>query len=191
MSQQEVFKNSCPKDWRLKQKKRELKNEKDKCKVVGIYYYEDEDDEGYFKVDLFGFQSIYRLTFLFCSIIAISFRGYPYCICLFYVFLKVDVVQHIIKALTRSRELITKPLCFCLFYKAFLFLFPGKQLFFVGLISASVLLVFAIVGFIFIHDYFEASSPLFCNTLWECFISISREGPVRINNNNYNCYCCC
>ena len=76
-----------------------------------LYYYEDEDDDGYFKVDFFGFQSMYRLIFLFCSIIAIPFRGYPYCICLFYVFLKVDVVQHIIEALTRSREL-TKPLCF-------------------------------------------------------------------------------
>lgn len=69
------------------------------------YYYEDDDEnDGYFKIDLFGFQSLYRLIFLACSIAAIFLRGYTYCICLFYVFLKVDVVQYILTALTRARK---------------------------------------------------------------------------------------
>ncbi len=120
-SQQEILKDLCPKDWRLKQKRRNIKkksskdkkkrrniNQNNKDKFEEPYYYEDEDDDGYFKVDFFGFQSMYRMIFLFCSLIAISLRGYPYCICLFYVFLNVDVVQHILEALTRSRKLIIK-----------------------------------------------------------------------------------
>ena len=49
---------------------------------------------------------------------------------------------------------------------------------FVGFISAGVLLVFAVVAFIFLHDYFEASGDpaLFCDNLWQCFMSVTREG---------------
>ena len=98
VSQQECFKSICPNDWRLKQKKRKKGDDN----VEDYYYDEDDDDDGYFKVDVFGFQSIYRFFFLICSIAAIPLRGYTYPICLFYVFLKVDVVQYILTALHRS-----------------------------------------------------------------------------------------
>ncbi len=112
-SQQEMFRSLCPKDWRLRQKRRDIQElfttDVDGNTSLGedpedLYYYEDEDEEGYFKVDIFGFQPVYRFVFLICSIAAIPLRGYPYCICLFYVFLKVDVVQYILTALSRSRE---------------------------------------------------------------------------------------
>lgn len=67
---------------------------------------DDDDCDGYFKIDFFGFQSLYCLIFLLSSIAAIPLRGYPYCICLFYVFLKVDVVQYMLEALTRARKSI-------------------------------------------------------------------------------------
>ncbi len=49
---------------------------------------------------------------------------------------------------------------------------------FVGMIAAGVLLVFGVVAFIFLHDHFNETddNPLFCNTLWQCFVSVSREG---------------
>ena len=115
VTQQEIFKDRCPKDWRLKQKRRDVKipvigsddDDTDDEDFEDLYYYEDDDDDdGYFTVDVFGFQSTYRFLFLICSIAAIPLRGYPYCICLFYVFLKVDVVQYILTALSRSRKYI-------------------------------------------------------------------------------------
>ena len=99
VSQQECFRSRCPNDWGLKQKKRKKGDDN----VEDYYYDEDEDGyHGYFKVDIFGFQSIYRFFFLICSIAAIPLRGYTYPFCLFYVFLKVDVVQYILTALHRS-----------------------------------------------------------------------------------------
>ena len=68
------------------------------------YYYEDEKEDGYFEVPIFGVQSMYRFVFLMCSIAAIPLQGYPYCICLFYVFVNVDVVQYIFTALYGSCE---------------------------------------------------------------------------------------
>lgn len=123
-----------------------------------------------------GFQSIYRVLFMICSLAAIPLRGYPYCFCLFYVFLNVDVVQYIVIALTRSRELKRFLFVLKICLSSCNFSFSGKQLFFVALIGLAVFLVFAIGAFVFVHDYFEPSTPLFCNTLWECFISVAREG---------------
>ncbi len=97
-----VFKEHCPKDWRLKQKIEILNKKSTDVDKLEKSYYED----GYFEVDPLGFQSMYRLIFLLCSGSAIPLRGYPYCICLFYVFLNVDVVQHILEALRRSCKLI-------------------------------------------------------------------------------------
>ena len=182
VSQQEMFRSICHKDWRLRQKK--LGNQELLTTVKDgntnlaedpkdLYYYEDEDKDGYFKVDIFGFQSVYRFVFLICSIAAIPLQGYPYCICLFYVFLKVDVVQYILTALSRSCEYYNGKLQ--LLYCP---LSLGKQLVFVGMIAAGILLVFGVVAFIFLHDHFNKTNnnPLFCNTLWQCFVSVSREG---------------
>ena len=58
------------------------------------------------------------------------------------------------------------------------------------MIAAGVLLVFGVVAFVFLQDHFNETddNPLFCNTLWECFVSVSREGlldtlgPVSVNS---------
>ena len=56
--------------------------------------------------------------------------------------------------------------------------FLGKLLVFIGLITAGIFLVFSVVAFLFIQDHFNETddNPLFCNSLWQCFISVSREG---------------
>ncbi len=57
-------------------------------------------------------------------------------------------------------------------------LFLGKLLVFIGMMTAGILLVFSVVAFVFIQDHFNETddNPLFCNSLWQCFISVSREG---------------
>ena len=49
-----------------------------------------------------------------------------------------------------------------------------------ALIGAAVLLVFAMGSFIFLHGYFFVSddqgTTLYCDGLWQCFVTVSREG---------------
>ena len=143
-------------------------------------YGNDDDDIKYFKVDVLSFPVIYRFLFLISSITATFLSGFPYCFCLFYIFLNVDVVEQILLAIRKSGQ-------FCCYLGCILFLssncvqflsfiFSAKHLFFLALIGASIMLVFAMGAFLFTSAYFEAQSALFCNSLWECFITVLREG---------------
>ena len=52
----------------------------------------------------------------------------------------------------------------------------AKQLIYVALIGLAVILIFAVIAFAFLHDYMDDNENLFCSTLFECFITVSREG---------------
>ena len=58
-----------------------------------------------FEIEFFSLGPWYRIIFVLCSIISIGTYGYFYCFCLPYVFLKIDVMQVIAKALTRRGEI--------------------------------------------------------------------------------------
>ena len=59
-------------------------------------------NSSYFKVNLLGLRSLYIFLFLFSSVAGILFKGYFYTICLFYMFMNVDVVEFVAVALHRS-----------------------------------------------------------------------------------------
>ena len=70
-----------------------------------------------------------------------------------------------------------------------------------ALIGAAVLLVFAMGAFIFLHGYFFVSddqeTTLYCGGLWQCFVTVSREGlldslgPVSTHSKTIECYLKC
>ena len=39
-----------------------------------------------------------------------------------------------------------------------------------------MILIFAVIAFAFLHDYMDDNENLFCSTLFECFVTVSREG---------------
>lgn len=57
-----------------------------------------------FEVYFISFPPLYRLLFLFCSIVAMATNGYFYCGCILYIFLNDDVLQQVLTALRRSGE---------------------------------------------------------------------------------------
>ena len=64
--------------------------------------YGNDDDIKYFKIDVLSSSVIYRFLFLISSITATFLSGFLYCFCLFYIFLNVDVVEHLFLALQKS-----------------------------------------------------------------------------------------
>ena len=55
----------------------------------------------------------------------------------------------------------------------------GKQLRSVGLLGLAVFLIYAVVSFAFLHNFFnpyDMDYNLFCNTLIQCYVTVIREG---------------
>ena len=61
-------------------------------------------------------------------------------------------------------------------YSIFLLLYIAVQLIYVAIIGEVLILIFSVIAFAFLHDYFENENQLFCSTLWECFVTVTRDG---------------
>ena len=55
-----------------------------------------------FEVYFISFAPLYRIIFVLCSLLALATSGYFYCCCILYVFLKNDVLHHVLTAVRRS-----------------------------------------------------------------------------------------
>ena len=54
--------------------------------------------------------------------------------------------------------------------------FLGKELIFVGLLILSIVLIYAVLSFAFMYNFFNPDDNLYCDTLWECYVTVMREG---------------
>ena len=136
---------------------------------------------GCFGTYFFGFQTIYRILFLWFSIAALVHSGYWYCGCLLYVFLRSKLLAQVLTALSRSGKCIH----FVWLYSFVQFSGSLKtwnlwcaalQLLIVFLLGLFVTFIYAVVSFVFFHAYFSNEVGLFCNTLTQCFATVTRTG---------------
>ena len=64
-------------------------------------------------------------------------------------------------------------------YTVYYLLCIGTQLMSVGLLGLAVFLIYAVLSFAFLHDFFnpyDMDYNLFCNTLIQCYVTLMREG---------------
>ena len=54
--------------------------------------------------------------------------------------------------------------------------YTALQLIVVGLLALAVLLIYAVISFAILHNFYDPNENLFCDTLWQCFVSVTREG---------------
>jgi inositol 1,4,5-triphosphate receptor type 1 len=52
----------------------------------------------------------------------------------------------------------------------------AKQLFYVALMILALLVIYAVLSYAFLSSFFDLSSYQYCRTLWECLVTIIREG---------------
>ena len=106
-------------------------------------------------------------------------NGYFYCGCILYIFLNDDVLQQVLTALRRSGEY---------FYQLILAVTEGRnnfslfflppvaaQLVSVALLGMGILLIFSVISFVFLHNFFD-NQTVFCRSMFECYVSVIREG---------------
>ena len=67
------------------------------CEQICAWFERPEDNQ-YFDIYLFSTYPMYRMSFAFCSLLGLTLSGYFYTFCLPYIFINVDVIQHVIKA---------------------------------------------------------------------------------------------
>ena len=72
----------------------------DKCeKLKEKGWFKKIDEKEGFEIYFFGLYTIYRLFFLVCSLLGLLLSGYFYFLCLPYIFIKIDVVHHVVRAI--------------------------------------------------------------------------------------------
>jgi inositol 1,4,5-triphosphate receptor type 1 len=115
-----------------------------------------------FDIHLFSLYPLVCIFFVLSSLLGLLTYGYFYCFCLVIIFSTINVIQQVIKAVS------------------------GKvwQLTFVALLMISVMFVYAVLSYAFMSTFFDTQSNLFCRTLWECFVTVMREGILDTFGNN-------
>ena len=121
-----------------------------------------------------------------CSILSLAFDGYFYCLCLLHVIVKNDILQRVLKSVTKNGKLYIysevkgEDKIFSWYLLHILIL--GKALLWVAVLGVVVLYIYAVVSFAFLHESFLApdndDATLFCSTLYECFASTIRYGLI-------------
>ena len=52
----------------------------------------------------------------------------------------------------------------------------AAQLFSVFVLIFVIVYIYAVISFVFLHEFFNVNDGLFCRTLWECVVTVTREG---------------
>ena len=134
-------------------------------------------------VNIFGVLTIYMIIFLVCSILSlVYFEGYFYPICLLYIIVNNDILQRVLRAVTKNGMF-----CKYLFFKNsirivinnyIIFAYTGDALIFVAILGLVVLFIYAVISFAFLHNFFipTVNAELYCGNLAQCMYSILRFG---------------
>ena len=132
-----------------------------------------------FEFDFVSFNSLYRLIFLGCSIAALGTSGYFYCGCLLYIFMSNNVMLVVLAAVYHSGKTYNHSLSIptpTASLDEFFVCSTASQLFSVFILIFMVLFIYAVISFVFLHEFFVTDNGQFCRTLGECVVTVVRDG---------------
>ncbi|XP_065910466.1 inositol 1,4,5-trisphosphate-gated calcium channel ITPR1-like [Dysidea avara] len=107
--------------------------------------------------NFFGLKTMYYIVFVLCSAVSLYFYGYFYCICLFHIVVDNDILQRVLRSVTKN----------------------GSSLLWVAALGLIVIYVYAVGTFAFMPNDFDDNDgdvALFCGTLFECFVTVLDYG---------------
>jgi inositol 1,4,5-triphosphate receptor type 1 len=107
-------------------------------------------------INIYGLSTLYVVLFLLASILSLGFHGYFYPICLLYIIVNNDILQRVLRAVTKN----------------------GVSLLWVAALGGVVLFIYAVIVFAFLHESAKdkGEKPFYCDNLGTCFISVIRWG---------------
>uniref|UniRef100_A0A1X7V711 Ion transport domain-containing protein n=1 Tax=Amphimedon queenslandica TaxID=400682 RepID=A0A1X7V711_AMPQE len=110
--------------------------------------------EKYFQIFFFSFEPLYRILFVILSLLGLAASGYFYCGCMIYLFLRNHVLKNILRAVRKS----------------------AVQLLTILILGLVVIYIYAVISFALIPNYFSDTNDEFCQTIFQCFVTITRLG---------------
>jgi inositol 1,4,5-triphosphate receptor type 1 len=120
----------------------------------GKFHATRPQPEKYFQIFFFSFEPLYRLFFVLFSFLAVISNGYFYCGCTLYLFLRNQVLLYVLRAVRKS----------------------ALQLITVFVLGFVISYMYAVFSFAILPNYFNPENDQFCQTVFQCFITITRLG---------------
>ena len=122
-------------------------------------------------------------VFLACSVLSLSFYGYFYCVCLLHIVIDNDILQRVLKSVTKNGMYIFCNWLLNINYKFINCTCIGYSLLWVGALGLVVLYIYSVGTFAFLPNEFHEPDPeepgenvRFCRSLIQCFISVLEYG---------------
>ena len=111
-----------------------------------------------------------------CSVLSLSFYGYFYCVCLLHIVIDNDILQRVLRSVTKNGECIICSIATILYY-----IHVGRSLLWVAALGLVVIYSYSVGTFAFLPNEFhhpdeDAETVLFCRSLIQCFISVLQYG---------------
>ena len=97
----------------------------------------------------FRFNDLYHLAFLAMSILGFFFSGYTYCFHLLHVVVSNDILIRVLQSVTKN----------------------GSALIWVSILGVVIIYIYSVISFAFYRGSFDYQSDLWCDSLWECFLT--------------------
>jgi len=100
------------------------------------------------------FTDLYHLLFLILSIYGIFCDGYAYCFHLLHMVVSNDILLRVLQSVTKN----------------------GTSLLWVSALGVIVIYIYSVFGFAFYRGSFDFTSDLWCDSLWQCFLTSLNAG---------------
>jgi len=100
------------------------------------------------------FSDIYHVAFLAMSVLGLVTSGYTYCFHLLHVVVGNDILLRVLQAVTKN----------------------GTSMLWVGALGMIVIYIYTVIAFAYMRDTFDQEEYLYCDNLWECFVTMLDYG---------------
>ncbi|CAH1798712.1 unnamed protein product [Owenia fusiformis] len=107
-------------------------------------------------VHFFSFKTLYYLMFLGLSVAGTVFQGYFFAFHLLNIVTTNQLLKGVIQAVTQN----------------------GKSLIWVAILGFIVFYLYALVSFALLRSSFDPKNELYCQTLWQCTVTVIRYGLI-------------
>ena len=107
-----------------------------------------------FTMGYLRFADLYHLVFLAMSILGFFFSGYTYCFHLLHIVVANDILLRVLQSVTKN----------------------GTALIWVAALGVVIIYIYSVVGFALYRGSFDYQSDLWCDSLFECFLTSLNAG---------------
>ena len=129
-----------------------------------------------------GVNTLARVACLVFSVLGMAVSGYFYSVCLLYMFVNNKTLGRVLDALRlggKSKIIIVISCIPCTYIASYIdTLNPSTawQLISVAIFGVVIFYIYAVISFAFFREFFNSRNGIFCETLFQCYMTVLRVG---------------